>query len=192
MLLFQSSLRYIWYWRIWTYFFSFLFRSARLNLIKLDSSYRNMMIIFLSFCLWKMWIFFSFLWWQNWIISYGKDNQSFSVFARFSFLHSVVMYRLYMRNWMTNYKSCRLFFFMLFQICLALLNSIMTSKTTLLNFVDLCWIALYVKKKTDIKMHSLIMIDNQHLDKNYLITLIHRLSSIRSCLVVNIFRRFQW
>ena len=29
---------------------SVLFRRARLNLIKLDSSYRNMMIIFLSFC----------------------------------------------------------------------------------------------------------------------------------------------
>ena len=36
---------------------SFLFRSARLNLIKLYFSYRNTMIIFLSFCLWNMWIF---------------------------------------------------------------------------------------------------------------------------------------
>ena len=39
---------------------SFLFKSARLNLIKLDFSYRNMMIIFLSFCLWNMWIFEGF------------------------------------------------------------------------------------------------------------------------------------
>ena len=77
---------------------SFLFRSARLNLIKLDSfSYRNIMIIFLSFCLWNMWIFegfyFYFITKLNYILWKGQPVFlcfcTFFVFASFCYVPCV-------------------------------------------------------------------------------------------------------
>ena len=84
---------------------SSLFRSARLNLIKLDSSYRNMMINFLFILpmgyvgIWSF-FYYSLITKLNYIL--WKGQPVFLCFCTFSFLHSVVVYLVYMRYWMKN------------------------------------------------------------------------------------------